>query len=110
MSVILSEDIKVLKSLIKISCFSRFFRYLRSMIDQEINCAVCNGKARLEEYENGIYIDRIKKKVMIDMLSYACDACKNSFTTTESDTIVVNRINKEIRSEQRKSKIKKYVP
>ena len=80
------------------------------MIERQINCAVCNGKAMLEEYENGIYIDRIKKKVVVDMLSYACDACKNSFTTTESDTIVVDRINKRIRSEQRKSKIKKYVP
>lgn len=79
------------------------------MIEQQINCATCNGKARLEEYENGMYIDRIKKKIMVDMLSYVCDACKNSFTTTESDTIVVNRISKRIRSEQRKSKIKKYV-
>lgn len=79
------------------------------MIEQQINCAVCNGKARLEEYENGIYIDRIKKKIMIDMLSYVCDSCRESFTTTESDTIVVNRINKKIRSDQRKSKIDRLI-
>lgn len=79
------------------------------MIEQQINCAVCNGKARLEEYENEIYINRIKKKIKFKMVSYVCDVCTNSFTTTESDTIVVNRINKRIRSEQRKSKIKKYV-
>jgi len=78
------------------------------MIEQQIRC-MCGSKARLEEYENDMYIDRIKKRIKFKMVSYSCDACTNSFTTTESDTIVVNRINKEIRSEQRKSKIKKYV-
>ena len=78
-------------------------------IEQQINCAVCGSKAILEEYENEIYINRINKKIKFKMVSYSCDACTNSFTTTESDIIVVNRINKEIRSEQRKSKIKKYV-
>jgi hypothetical protein len=70
---------------------------------------MCGSKARLEEYENDSYIDRIKKRIKFKMISYSCDACTNSFTTTESDTIVVNRINKGIRCEQRKSKIKKYV-
>ena len=79
------------------------------MIEQQINCAVCGSKAILEEYENEIYINRINKKIKFKMVSYSCDACTNSFTTTESDIIVVNRINKAIRSEQRKSKIKKYV-
>ena len=80
------------------------------MIEQQINCAVCVSKAILEEYENDMYIDRIKKKIKFKMVSYVCGACTNSFTTTESDTIVVDRINKAIRCEQRKSKIKKYVP
>lgn len=79
------------------------------MIEQQIRCPMCGSKARLEEYENDMYIDRIKRKIKFKMVSYVCNACTNSFTTTESDTIVVNRINKEIRSEQRKSKIKKYV-
>ena len=84
------------------------------MIEQQIRCPMCGTKARLEEYENDMYIDRIKKRIKFKMISYSCDgknrSCFDSFTTTESDTIVVNRINKEIRSEQRKSKIKKYVP
>lgn len=79
------------------------------MIEQQIRCPMCGSKARLEEYENDMYIDRIKKRIKFKMVSYVCGACTNSFTTTESDTIVVNRINKVIRSEQRKSKIKKYV-
>jgi rubredoxin len=80
------------------------------MIEQQIRCPMCDSKARLEEYENDMYIDRIKKRIKFKMISYSCDVCTNSFTTTESDTIVVNRINKGIRCEQRKSKIKKYVP
>jgi DNA-directed RNA polymerase subunit RPC12/RpoP len=79
------------------------------MIEQQIRCPMCGSKARLEEYENDMYIDRIKKRIKFKMVSYVCNACTNSFTTTESDTIVVDRINKGIRSEQRKSKIKKYV-
>jgi hypothetical protein len=79
------------------------------MIEHEINCATCDGKASIEEYENEMYIDRIKKKIKFKMVSYVCDSCTNSFTTTESDTIVVDRISKAMRCEQRKSKIKKYV-
>ena len=79
------------------------------MIEQQIRCPMCGSKARLEEYENDMYIDSIKKKIKFKMVSYVCGACTNSFTTTESDTIVVDRINKAIRCEQRKSKIKKYV-
>ena len=79
------------------------------MIDREINCTTCTGTAILEEYENEIYIERIKKKIRFDMVSYMCQSCEESFTTTESDTIVVNRINKEIRSEQRKSKIDRLI-
>jgi hypothetical protein len=77
------------------------------MIEQQINCPECGGKARLEEYENETYIGRIKKKIKFRMISYVCDSCTNSFTTTESDTIVVNSINKKIRTEERKSKINK---
>ena len=79
------------------------------MIEHEINCPTCGGKARLEEYDNEMYLDRIKKIVKFKMVSYVCNACTNSFTTTESDTIVVDRISKAMRCEQRKSKIKKYV-
>lgn len=79
------------------------------MIEQKINCAACGGKARLEEYENEMYLDRIRKIVKFKMVSYICHSCGESFTTTESDTIVVNRLKVAMRCEQRKSKIKKYV-
>lgn len=80
------------------------------MIEQQISCPLCGNKARLEEYENEIHSSRAGKKIKFRMISYVCGSCTNSFTTTESDTIVVNRINNKIRNEQRKSKIKKYVP
>jgi len=79
------------------------------MIEQKINCPTCGSKAILDEYENNMYIDRIKKRIKFKMVSYVCGSCKNSFTTTESDTLVINGINKAIRKEQRKSKINKYV-
>jgi hypothetical protein len=79
------------------------------MIDREINCATCTGTAILEEYENKMYSDKIRKVVKFKMVSYICHSCGESFTTAESDTIVVNRIKVAMRCEQRKSKIKKYV-
>ena len=79
------------------------------MLEQQISCPMCGTKARLEEYDNEINSSRDGKKIKFRMISYACDACTNSFTTTESDTIVVDRINKAMRCQQRKSKIKKYV-
>ena len=62
------------------------------------------------EFEDDMYIDRIRKVVKYKMINYKCENCDECFTTTESDTIVVNSINKGIRCEKRKSKIKKYVP
>jgi hypothetical protein len=85
------------------------------MIKQQIKCPMCGGKARLEEYDNEInsivfrYLCRVEKKIKFRMISYVCGTCTNSFTTTESDTIVVNRLKVAMRCEQRKSKIKKYV-
>jgi len=79
------------------------------MLEQQISCPMCGTKSRLEEYDNEINSSRDGKKIKFRMISYACDACTNSFTTTESDTIVVDRINKAMRCQQRKSKIKKYV-
>jgi|LauGreDrversion4_2_1035121.scaffolds.fasta_scaffold1193466_2 hypothetical protein len=80
------------------------------MIEQQISCPMCGSKARLEEYENEVNAGRSGTKIKFRMISYACGACTNSFTTTESDTIVIDRINSKIRSEERKYKIRKYVP
>lgn len=76
---------------------------------EEINCPGCDGFAKLEEFENDIYIDRIRKVVKFKMINYKCELCGECFTTTESDTIVVNSINKAIRCVQRKSKIDRLI-
>ncbi len=78
---------------------------------QHIDCPYCKYSiAVIDEYDNEIWINKISKKINVKMLSYVCKECWNSFTTTESDTIVSDRISKKIRNEQRKDKIKKYVP
>lgn len=76
---------------------------------KQINCAVCSGKAILDEYESDIYIDRIKKIIKFKMINYKCHICGECFTTTESDSIIVNRINIQIRKEERKSKTSKLL-
>jgi DNA-directed RNA polymerase subunit RPC12/RpoP len=78
---------------------------------RHIDCPYCKDSiAVLDEYDNDIWINKISKKINVKMLTYVCNTCWNSFTTTESDTIVSDRISKKIRNEQRKDKIKKYVP
>jgi len=42
-----------------------------------------------------------------EYLSYRCDKCSNGFTTTESDTISLNRYHSKKRSVYRKNKINK---
>ena len=77
---------------------------------KETYCPVCGSNALLQYFDDDMYIDRIRKVVKYKMINYKCESCDECFTTTESDTIVVNSINKGIRCEKRKSKIKKYVP
>ena len=43
----------------------------------------------------------------IEYLTYYCENCNNGFTTTESDTISLNRYNSKKRSLFRKDKIKR---
>ncbi len=77
---------------------------------QHIDCPYCKYSiAVLNEYDNEIWINKISRKINVKMLSYVCKTCQSSFTTTESDTIVSDRISKKIRNEKRKDKIKKYV-
>ena len=77
---------------------------------KHIDCPYCEYSiAVLDEYDNYIWINKISKKINVKILRYFCKTCRNSFTTTESDTIVSDRISKKIRSEQRKNKIKNYV-
>jgi len=44
-----------------------------------------------------------------EYLSYCCDECKHSFTTTESDTISIKIYHSKKRSVYRKNKIKKCI-
>ncbi len=54
----------------------------RNLPDKQ-QCAFCSGDAILEEQDyNGI----------CNVFVYYCSKCKNGFTTTESDTISVVRI------------------
>lgn len=65
-------------------------------------CSFCSGTAILEEQDYG---------GICKYLVYYCHSCKNGFTTTESDTISIARIQstkRKIRiSTRRKEKIKK---
>jgi|LakMenE18May11ns_1017448.scaffolds.fasta_scaffold9851301_2 hypothetical protein len=73
---------------------------------RHIDCPYCKDSiAVLDEYDNDIWVNKISKKINVKMLSYVCKTCRNSFTTTESDTIVSDRISEKIRNEQRKDKI-----
>jgi len=75
---------------------------------QHIDCPYCEYSiAVLNEYDNDIWVNKISRKINVKMLSYVCKTCRSSFTTTESDTIVSDRISKKIRSEKRKIKISK---
>lgn len=79
---------------------------LPNSIPHSVNCPSCmpfglNWKGQLAELEwqtdtSGYFY-----------LSYYCRNCTNGFTTTESDTISLNRYNSKKRSLFRKDKIKK---
>jgi Zn finger protein HypA/HybF involved in hydrogenase expression len=79
------------------------------MLEKLIHCPGCGVESMLIENTNDIYINRIGKYISVDMLSYDCKFCNESYTTTESDTITLNRINSKIRSEVRKDRINKLI-
>jgi len=79
------------------------------MLEKIIHCPGCGVESMLIENTNNIYINRIGKYISVDMLSYDCKFCNESYTTTESDTITLNRINSKIRSEVRKDRINKCI-
>lgn len=63
-------------------------------------CAFCSGDAILEEQDyQGI----------CNVLVYYCHNCKDGFTTTESDTISVVRINSAQRKRKRRNKRKEKI-
>lgn len=71
----------------------------RNLPDKQ-QCAFCSSDAILEEQDyNGI----------CNVLVYYCSKCKNGFTTTESDTISVYRIQCAQRKIKRRTKRKEII-
>lgn len=74
-------------------------------LKQNIKCPICFGSAWLNEEYISTYSSGIKKSVKVLGLSYLCDTCSGSFTSTESDTITMKRYDVVVRKEIRKNKI-----
>ena len=71
----------------------------RNLPDKQ-QCAFCRGDAILEEQDyQGI----------CNVLVYYCHNCKNGFTTTESDTISVYKIQSAQRKIKRRTKRKEII-
>ena len=73
---------------------------LPTIIPKTQNCGFCDNVSILEEQDyQGI----------CNMLVYYCHKCKNGFTTTESDTISVYRIQSAQRKIRRRTKRKEII-
>ena len=75
----------------------------------KINCAICGDIVELVSDFNNIYVGKINKKIWVDFLSYQCDVCEESFTTTEVDELNLSKIEIGIRSYRRMLKINKVI-
>jgi DNA-directed RNA polymerase subunit RPC12/RpoP len=75
------------------------------MIPGRIQCPYCSRDIPLAEHENEVSSIKLGRKVKAMMLFYECEGCSQSFTTTESDTESMRRVNANINREIRKDKI-----
>lgn len=75
----------------------------------KIKCPCCSRLTILVDDHNDIQFPGIYDDVRVDFLSYHCDFCKESYTTTEVDEVNLSRINKAIRKYKRKDKIKNFL-
>lgn len=75
----------------------------------KIDCAICGDVAELVSDFNNFYIGRINGKIWVEFFSYQCDACQESFTTTEIDELNLNKIEIKIRNFRRMLKINKII-
>lgn len=75
----------------------------------KITCAVCGDVAELVSDINDFYVGKINKKIWVNFFSYQCDACEESFTTTEVDELNLSKIEIGIRSFKRMLKINKII-
>ena len=74
---------------------------LSTTIPKTQNCAFCDNVSILEEQD----YQSISKALLV----YYCSKCKNGFTTTESDTISVYRIQSAQRKIKRRTKRKEII-
>ncbi len=70
---------------------------------RSIECPYCSEVCDLVSDYNSVHLKG--KTVSVDFLSYQCDSCEQSFTTTEIDEVNLQRIEKACRSWDRKQKI-----
>lgn len=75
----------------------------------KIDCVVCGDVAELVSDFNNFYVGRINSKIWVEFFSYQCDACQESFTTTEIDELNLNKIEIKIRNFKRMLKINKII-
>lgn len=73
---------------------------------KRINCPTCDGYCFLEKKLNDLFIGKINSKICVDFISYYCDYCSETYTTTETDKINLIEVNKGIRKFKRLQSIK----
>lgn len=78
-------------------------------MENKINCPLCGNICELVDDHNDVQFPGLYDDVTVDFLSYHCDGCKDSFTTTEVDEINLGRIYKGIRNYKRKDKINSLI-
>ncbi len=71
-------------------------------VKNNIQCPKCGDVANLVSDLNHIYVTKIQSSVLVKFLSYQCDCCEESFTTTETDELNVLEIDKSISKFKRK--------
>jgi hypothetical protein len=79
------------------------------MKEEKIKCPICGCVCEINEVYNDLHFPGIYESIRVDFLSYKCNSCDESFTTTEMDELNLNRINKSIRGSKRKDKIKNII-
>ena len=72
-----------------------------------VDCKMCaDGVSYLKKDSNDIMIKQhVTSKVFVDFISYKCDKCDLSFTTSEMDDINMDQIDKKRKILKRKNTI-----
>jgi hypothetical protein len=73
---------------------------------ESVNCPNCGKYCYLDKSLNDFFIGKINSKIFVDFISYHCDNCSESYTTTETDELNLIQINKGISKFKRLQKIK----